>query len=88
MRSSLRNAAVGRLGLVDHALVSRRFFRSALATDIARADTLFLVMVLGGILAVCAWAKADTGWRGHGRIAAAAAILSLILFFIGYLVIF
>jgi hypothetical protein len=45
--------------------------------DIARADTMFLAMVLGGIVALYAWARADTGWRGHGRVAAAAVILSL-----------
>ncbi len=38
MRASLRDAALGRLGRVDHALVAQRFFRAALAAEIAGAD--------------------------------------------------
>ena len=35
MRGSLREAALGRLGLVDHALVSHRFFRQQLTSELA-----------------------------------------------------
>jgi len=35
MRASLQEVAVGRLGRVDHALVTTRFFREALADDLA-----------------------------------------------------
>lgn len=48
--------------------------------DIARADSLFLTMVVGGLLAVMRWARAGDGWRGHGRIAIAAGILGLSFF--------
>jgi len=40
MRGSLRDLAIDRLGLVDHALVSGRFFRESVAPDIA-ADGAF-----------------------------------------------
>ncbi len=48
--------------------------------DIARGDTLFLAMILGGIVALLAWARADTGWKGHARIGVAAALLGLSFF--------
>ena len=38
MRQSLRETAVGRLGRIDHALVAGRFFRAALADELAPAD--------------------------------------------------
>ena len=38
MRASLRDAALGRLGKVQHALVAQRFFRAALAAEIAGVD--------------------------------------------------
>lgn len=48
--------------------------------DLVRADTLFLFMVTAGIAAIPRWARAGEGIRGHGRIAAAAAILALSFF--------
>jgi len=48
--------------------------------DIARGDSLFLAMVIGGLVATAAWARAGRGWTGHGRIALAAAILALSFF--------
>ena len=38
MRASLRDVALGRLGKVDHALVAQRFFREALAAEIAKGS--------------------------------------------------
>lgn len=38
MRGSLREVVLGRLGRVDHALLSNRFFREALAFDIAESE--------------------------------------------------
>ena len=35
MRASLRDAALGRLGNVQHALVANRFFRAELAAELA-----------------------------------------------------
>jgi hypothetical protein len=48
--------------------------------DLVRGDTLFLAMVIGGLVALHAWARADEGWRGQARIAGAAAILGLSFF--------
>jgi hypothetical protein len=48
--------------------------------DIARGDTLFLVMIVGGVAGVHAWARASYGWRGHGRLGLAAALLALSFF--------
>ncbi len=48
--------------------------------DIARGDSLFLCMVVGGLAATVAWSRAGSGWQGHGRIAVAAALLSLAFF--------
>jgi hypothetical protein len=48
--------------------------------DIVRADTMFLALVIGGLLAAYDWARSGAGWRGHARVAAAAAILALAFF--------
>lgn len=48
--------------------------------DLVRADTLFLAMVTGGLGALPRWATASAGLRGHGRVAAAAAVLALAFF--------
>ncbi|RMH38027.1 MAG: hypothetical protein D6689_20350 [Deltaproteobacteria bacterium] len=48
--------------------------------DIARADSLFLVMALGGAIALWRWSAAGSGWRGHARVAGAAALLALSFF--------
>jgi hypothetical protein len=48
--------------------------------DIARGDSLYLFMAMGGLVAITAWARAGTGWTGHGRIAIAAALLALSFF--------
>ena len=48
--------------------------------DIARADTLFLAMILAGLTALVAWARTGHGWSGHARVGAAAAILALSFF--------
>lgn len=48
--------------------------------DLVRADTLFLVMVVGGLVGLRVWARAGRGWTGHVRIAAAAAVLALSFF--------
>jgi hypothetical protein len=48
--------------------------------DIARGDTLLLALIVGGITAAAAWAPAGDGWRGHARVAAAAAVLALAYF--------
>lgn len=48
--------------------------------DIARADSLFLAMVIGGLLALSSWARTGHGWAGHARVGAAAAVLALSFF--------
>jgi hypothetical protein len=48
--------------------------------DLVRADTLFLAMIVGGLVGLRVWARAGTGWTGHLRVAAAAAILGLSFF--------
>ena len=48
--------------------------------DIVRADTMFLALAVGGIVATHAWLEVGSGWRGHARIAVAAAILALAFF--------
>lgn len=48
--------------------------------DLVRADTLFLAMIVGGLVGVRVWARAGHGWVGHLRIAAAAAILAMSFF--------
>ncbi len=58
MRGSLRESALGRLGRVDHALQSHRYFRETLASDIAGAegclagevDVVPVVIVQGGVI--------------------------------------
>jgi hypothetical protein len=47
--------------------------------DLVRADTLFLAMIIGGLLAVRAWARVP-GDAGRRRIGAAAAVLALSFF--------
>ncbi len=48
--------------------------------DLVRADSLFLAMVIGGLVGVRRWARAGEGWSGHARIGAAAALLGLSFF--------
>lgn len=48
--------------------------------DIARADTLFLAMLLGGLLLLERQARARAGLRGHLAVAGAAAVLALSFF--------
>jgi hypothetical protein len=48
--------------------------------DLVRADTLFLFMITAGLAAIPRWAITGEGARGHGRIAAAAAIMTLSFF--------
>ncbi len=48
--------------------------------DIARGDTLFLLMAAGGVAATSAWARTSWGWRGHARVAMAGALLALSFF--------
>jgi hypothetical protein len=48
--------------------------------DIARADTLFLAMVVGGLVALWPWGVGGSGWRGQARTALVAAILALAFF--------
>ena len=48
--------------------------------DIARGDTLFLLMAAGGVTAASAWARTSWGWRGHARVAMAGALLALSFF--------
>ena len=62
MRGSLRETAIGRLGGVDHALVSNRFILESLATTIAtetHQEVCPAIMVNGSI------AHADTGARAN-----------------------
>ena len=47
--------------------------------DLVRADTLFLAMIVGGLAALCAWARVP-GLAGRRRIGAAAAVLGLSFF--------
>jgi hypothetical protein len=47
--------------------------------DLVRADSLFLAMVIGGLLAVRAWARVP-GLAGRRRIGAVAAVLALSFF--------
>jgi hypothetical protein len=47
--------------------------------DLVRADTLFVAMVIGGLLALRAWAQVP-GLAGRRRIGAAAAVLALSFF--------
>ncbi|HEU0032393.1 MAG TPA: hypothetical protein VFQ53_17295 [Kofleriaceae bacterium] len=48
--------------------------------DLARADTLFLFLVTAGISALPRWAATGHGIAGHGKVAAAAALLALAFF--------
>lgn len=48
--------------------------------DLVRADALFVAMILGGLVALQCWARGGEGWRGHGRVAIAGAILGLSFF--------
>lgn len=45
--------------------------------DLVRADTLFLLIATGGLVALTRWAKAGDGYHGHLRVAAAGALLGL-----------
>jgi hypothetical protein len=48
--------------------------------DIARADTLFLAMILGGLVLLGRQARRGAGWRGQLGVALAAAVLALSFF--------
>ena len=48
--------------------------------DLVRADTLFLFMVIGGIVWLRAWAHRGSGWRGQLSTALPAALLALSFF--------
>jgi len=48
--------------------------------DIVRADTLFLFLVTAGVSAIPHWATSGEGIRGHGKVAAGAALLALAFF--------
>jgi hypothetical protein len=48
--------------------------------DLVRADTFFLCLVTAGIHAAARWARQGSGWEGHGRVAAVAAVLGLAFF--------
>lgn len=48
--------------------------------DLVRADTLALLLFTGGLYGLMRWGRAGTGWRGHARVALAAAILALSFF--------
>jgi hypothetical protein len=48
--------------------------------DLVRADTLFLLIATGGLVAVTRWARAAEGFAGHRRIAIAGALLGLSFF--------
>lgn len=48
--------------------------------DIARADTLFLAMILGGLVLLQRQARRGAGWRGQLGVAGAAALLATSFF--------
>ena len=48
--------------------------------DLVRADTLFLFMITAGIAFMPRWCVAETGFRGHARVAAGGAVLALSFF--------
>jgi hypothetical protein len=48
--------------------------------DIARADTLFLAMILGGLVLLQRQARRGAGWRGQLGVAGAAALLAASFF--------
>ena len=48
--------------------------------DLVRADTFFLFLVTAGIAGLSRWAREGKGIRGHGRVAAGAAMLALAFF--------
>jgi hypothetical protein len=48
--------------------------------DLARADTLFLFMITAGLAALPWWSTSGSGWRGHARAGAGAALLALAFF--------
>ena len=48
--------------------------------DLVRADTVFLWLVTAAIAGLPRWSKTGTGLRGHGRVAAGAAMLALAFF--------
>ena len=67
MRGSLRDAALGRLGRVDYALLSNRFFHEALATDLTVAmkdaaygfETSPVILLSGGSVNAATQARAN-----------------------------
>ncbi len=48
--------------------------------DLVRADTLFLFIATGGLVALSRWARAEQGFRGHRLVATAGVILGLSFF--------
>jgi len=48
--------------------------------DLVRADTFFLFLVTAGIAGLPRWSRTGEGIRGHGRVAAGAALLALAFF--------
>lgn len=48
--------------------------------DLVRADTLFLFLITAGLAAAMFWSNEGYGIRGHGRVAAVAAILAFSFF--------
>ncbi len=66
MRGSLRAAALGRLGRVDHALVSSRFFREELVSQITQYNlSVHFVQLTPAILLTGAATHADTRRRAN-----------------------
>ncbi len=63
MRASLRAAALQRLGPVEHALVAQRFFREALAEEVAGSDEAIhavpLIMLTGSVVHADTSARVD-----------------------------
>ena len=48
--------------------------------DLVRADTLFLFIVTGGLIALSRWSRAGDGFRGHRLVAVAGIILGMAFF--------
>jgi len=48
--------------------------------DLVRADTLFLFIVTGGLIALSRWSRAGEGFRGHRLVAVAGIILGMAFF--------
>jgi hypothetical protein len=79
------SARVSRLPVWCGAAVAVGFFAATYPWvegwyDIARADTLFLAMILGGLLLLQRQARRGAGWRGQLGVAGAAALLAASFF--------